>query len=310
MFMASTWRRATPRAHKAWLWRLGATRNQNERQTPSMRNLWLAALTDIIESLRTRWFMVYTAIFGSIVVLLFIFGVTESRVMGFTGLSRMLITYIQLSMAVLPLFVLITTVRSVAGDREAGVFEYLLSLPIGLAAWYWGKLLGRFVVVFLPVFLAMVLAVVWGVVKGAEVPWSMLAYYTGFLLTLSWCFLGIGMLVSTLARSADVAQGAAFMIWLTMILLLDLILLGALIREHLAPETAVAIALLNPLQVFRTAAMMLFDSQLVLLGPTAYIILDTFGHVGYMVYALVYPVVVGTVAGAAGYFLFRRGDLP
>ncbi len=75
--------------------------------------------------------------------------------MGFTGLSRLLVTYIQLSMAILPVFVLITTVRSVAGDREAGVFEYLLSLPVGLAAWFWGKLLGRFVVVFLPVFLAM-----------------------------------------------------------------------------------------------------------------------------------------------------------
>ncbi len=31
----------------------------------------------------------------------------------------------------------------------------LLALPIGLAAWYWGKLLGRFAVVFLPVVLAM-----------------------------------------------------------------------------------------------------------------------------------------------------------
>ena len=29
-------------------------------------------------------------------------------------------------MAILPVFVLLTTVRSVAGDREAGVFEYML----------------------------------------------------------------------------------------------------------------------------------------------------------------------------------------
>jgi hypothetical protein len=56
-------------------------------------------------------------------VLLFLFGITESRIMGFTGLSRLLVTYIQLSMAILPVFVLVTTVRSVAGDREAGVFE-------------------------------------------------------------------------------------------------------------------------------------------------------------------------------------------
>ena len=275
-----------------------------------MKYLLLSAWSDIVESLRSRWFLVYTAIFGGIVVLLFLFGITESRIMGFTGLSRLLITYIQLAMAILPIFVLITTVRSVAGDREAGVFEYMLSLPISLAAWFWGKLLGRFVVVFLPVFLAMLLAIVWGLIRQAEVPWGMFVYYTGLLLALSWCFLGIGMLISTLARSADVAQGAAFVVWLTLILFLDLIMLGILIRESLTPEAAVAISLVNPLQVFRTAAMMLFDAQLVLLGPTAFIILDTFGNAGYLAWALVYPFFIGTLCASVGYTLFRRSDLP
>jgi len=205
---------------------------------------------------------------------------------------------------------LITTVRSVAGDREAGVFEYMLSLPISLAAWFWGKLLGRFVVVFLPVFLAMLLAIVWGLIRQAEVPWGMFVYYTGLLLALAWCFLGIGMLISTLARSADVAQGAAFVVWLTLILFLDLIMLGILIRENLTAEAAVAISLINPLQVFRTAAMMLFDAQLVLLGPTAFIILDAFGNVGYLAWALVYPVFIGTLCATLGFILFRRSDLP
>jgi len=275
-----------------------------------MKYILLSAWSDIVESLRSRWFLVYTAIFGGIVVLLFLFGITESRIMGFTGLSRLLITYIQLVMAILPIFVLITTVRSVAGDREAGVFEYMLSLPISLAAWFWGKLLGRFVVVFLPVFLAMLLAILWGLIRQAEVPWGMFIYYTGLLLALSWCFLGIGMLISTLARSADVAQGAAFVVWLTLILFLDLIMLGILIRESLTPEAAVAISLANPLQVFRTAAMMLFDAQLVLLGPTAFIILDAFGNAGYLAWALVYPLFIGTLCASVGYILFRRSDLP
>ncbi|MES9856316.1 MAG: ABC transporter permease subunit [Sedimenticola sp.] len=275
-----------------------------------MKHLWLTAYADIIESLRARWFMVYTMVFGGLVVVLFAYGLAESRIMGFTGLSRLLLTYIQLSMAILPVFVLITTVRSVAGDREAGVFEYLLSLPISLSAWFWGKIFGRFLVVFLPVFLAMVGAVAWGMVQEVEVPWNLLVYYTGLLMALAWCFLGIGMLISTIARSSDVAQGAAFVIWLTLLLFLDLILLGVLIQEHLPAETAVAIALSNPMQVFRTATMMLFDPQLVLLGPSAYVILDNFGQVGYMVYAFVYPVFLGTACAALGFVLFRRSDLP
>jgi ABC-2 type transport system permease protein len=275
-----------------------------------MRHLWLTAYTDILESLRAKWFLVYSLVFGGLVVLLFAFGVTESRIMGFTGLSRLMVTYIQLAMAILPVFVLVSTVRSVAGDREAGVFEYLLSLPIGLAAWYWGKLIGRFLVVFLPVLLAMALAVVWGAAKGAEVPWKLFGYYTGLVMVLAWCFLGIGMLLSTITRSADVAQGAAFVVWLTLLLFLDLILLGIMVRESLPPETAVAIALANPMQVFRTATMMLFDPQLVLLGPTAYVILDAFGQAGYIAYALIYPVLVGTLCAFGGYLLFKRSDLP
>ncbi|NOR51132.1 MAG: ABC transporter permease subunit, partial [Gammaproteobacteria bacterium] len=252
-----------------------------------MKHLLLTAYTDILESIRARWFLVYSGIFGGIVVLLFLFGLTESRIMGFTGITRMMITYIQLSMAILPIFILITTVRSVAGDREAGVFEYLLSLPISLSSWYWGKMVGRFVVVFLPVFLALVGAVIWGAAKGSDIPWTIFLYYSGLLFSLSWCFLGIGMLISTLARSADVAQGAAFIVWLSLILFLDLILLGIMIRESISPDVVVAMALPNPLQVFRTAAMLLFDAQLVLLGPSAYLILDNFGKTGYLVWSLI-----------------------
>ena len=142
-----------------------------------MKQLWLTAKLDIVESLRARWFQIYTLVFGGIVALLFLFGLTESRVLGFIGLSRLLVTYIQLTMAILPIFVLITTVRSVAGDREAGVFEYLLSLPVGLGAWFWGKIVGRYIVVFAPVFLAMLGSVIWAMIANIEVPWDMFGYY-------------------------------------------------------------------------------------------------------------------------------------
>lgn len=275
-----------------------------------MSHLLLSAKTDISESLRSRWFLVYALVFGGVIVALFMSGLTESRVMGFSGLSRVLVTYLQITMAILPVFVLITTVRSVAGDREAGVFEYMLSLPVSLFAWFWGKMLGRFVVVFLPVLLAMLAAVAWGMVKAIEIPWAQVAYYTGFLLSLAWCFLGIGMLVSTIARTSDVATGIAFIIWLGLLLFMDLVLLGLLIRQGMPSESVILIALFNPMQVFRTAAMMLFDPQLVLLGQSAYVILDNFGQLGYLLWALCYPVVLGTLCAWVGYLIFKRSDLP
>ncbi len=254
-----------------------------------MKHLWLTAYTDIIESLRARWFMIYSMVFGGIVVLLFAFGLSESRIMGFTGLSRLLVTYIQLSMAILPVFVLITTVRSVAGDREAGVFEYMLSLPVTLGSLVLGAFFWAFFCGFSSGFSGDVGCSWLGGRQRCRSSLGFIYLLHCPLMSLAWCFLGIGMLISTLARSSDVAQGAAFLIWLLLLLFLDLILLGVMIQEQLPPETAVAIALANPMQVFRTATMMLFDPQLVLLGPTAFLILDNFSQAGYMAYAIALP---------------------
>jgi ABC-2 type transport system permease protein len=275
----------------------------------ALRQLWLVARLDVGESLRARWFAVYALLFGAIVALLFVFGLTESQILGFMGLSRLLVTYIQLCMAILPIFVLVTTVRSVAGDREAGVFEYLLSLPVGLGAWFWGRTLGRYVVVYLPVLLAMSAAAGWAQLQGIEVPWRLFGLYAALLAAMSACFLGLAMGVSAVARTVDVAQGAAFALWLVLILFLDLILLGVLVQERVPPETVVGIALANPLQVFRTAALMLFDPDLVLLGPAAFVIFDAFGRSGYLVWSLAYPALLGAAAAALGYWRLRRGDL-
>ncbi len=274
-----------------------------------MKQAWLAARLELAESLHARWFHLYAVVFGGLVVLMFFFGLTESRVMGFVGLSRLLVTYLQLTIAILPVFILVTTVRSVVGDREAGVYEYLLSLPIGLGAWYWGKLLGRFLLVFAPVAGAMAAAAAFGAVRGLEVPWAILAYYTGLLAAISACFLGIGMLISVLARSTDLAQGLAFFVWLLLLLFMDLILLGLMVQGRSAPETVVAVALANPLQVFRTGALAMFDPQLTVLGPTSYLILDGFGLQAFRAFALGYPTFLGLGLAAMGYRWFRRHDL-
>lgn len=273
-------------------------------------DLWRVARLDISEALRARWFALYSIVFGGLIALLFVFGLTESQILGFLGLSRLLVTYIQICMAILPIFVLITTVRSLAGDREAGVFEYLLSLPVSLAGWFWGKMIGRFVVIFAPVFLAMAAAAGWAVFQEIPVPWTLFVLYTALLASLSWCFLGLAMLISTIARSTDVAQGTAFFVWLSMVLFLDIILLGLIVQQHVQPEIAISVALGNPLQVFRTAAMMLFDPSMVLLGPSAFVILDTFGTQGYIAYALAYPITLGSLSAALGFAIFRRSDLP
>ena len=226
-----------------------------------MKQLWLTAKLDMVESLRARWFPDLHLVFGGIVALLFVFGLTRSRVLGFIGLSRLLVTTSSSPWPSCP-----SSCSSPPSARWPGTRRRGIRIPPVAAgvpgAWFWGKILGRYVVVFAPVFLAMLAAVTWATFREIEVPWSMFGYYTALLAAMAACFLGIGMLLSSLARSTDMAQGAAFLVWLVFPALLDLILLGVMIQGKVAPEVAILLALANPLQVFRTAALALFDPQL------------------------------------------------
>ncbi len=273
------------------------------------KGLGLSARLEVQESLRSRWFHLYAFVFVGLMLLLALTGVAESRVLGFTGLSRLLVTYIQITMAVLPLFVLVTTARSLVGDREAGNLEYMLAFPVSLAGWYWGKFLGRLVLVVLPVVAALALAAAYGAIRGHGIPWTHLALYAGLVAALAICFLGLGFLLSSLARSTEVALGATLLIWLALVAFLDLVLLSVLVRAQFNPDLVIAIALANPLQSFRTASMILFDPQLILLGPSSYLILDNFGVPGYVAWAIAYPSALGLIFAGVGYWRFSRGDL-
>jgi ABC-2 type transport system permease protein len=103
----------------------------------NLKNLSLIAYLDLKESIRSKWFLIYSLVFGGLIALFFIAGVTQSQVMGFTGLSRLLLMYIQITIVILPIFILITTVRSISSDRDSNILEYMLSFPISLSQYYW-----------------------------------------------------------------------------------------------------------------------------------------------------------------------------
>ncbi len=274
-----------------------------------MRNLLLIAKLDIQESTRSRWFFVYLLVFGGLMALFFITGITDSVVMGFTGLSRLLLVYMQVTIVILPIFILITTVKSISGDRESAILEYMLSFPVSLRDYYWGKMLGRFFIVFFPVFLALALGVAYGVFKGGELPWKMLGIYSALLFSLCAVFLGIAFFISTIVKSHDVALGASFVVWITLLAFLDIALIGLMLQNRWSDDFIITIALLNPMEVFRVGAISLFDPELTVMGPVAYFLLDTFGHTLFLIYAILYPIVLGFFFSFLGYWFFKKRDL-
>jgi len=274
-----------------------------------MKNFGLIAKREIKDSITAKWFFLYSIVFGGAIIALYLTGITESQIMGIVGISRLLLTYFQLCIVVLPIFILITTVRSIVGDKESNVLEYLLSMPVSLRDFFWGKMMGRFAVVLAPILGAMVLALIWARLWGLEIEWGIFGSYCLLLIAMSWCFLGMAMLISSVVQRQETGLGAAFFIWFILVLFLDIILIGVFLQHQINPELIISIALLNPLQDFRVASMALFDPKMTMLGPSSWFILDHFGKTGFILFSIIYPSVIGFLMALGGFIVFSRRDI-
>jgi ABC-2 type transport system permease protein len=267
------------------------------------------ATLDIKQNLRSKSFWAYSILFGGFVAVMFALGITESQIIGFVGLGRLMVTFMQVSMVVLPIYVLISTVRSVVGDKETNVMEYILSLPISFKGYFWGKFFGRFIIIYLPVFIALLGATIWGSISKIDVPWDLFVLYSFLLASMVFCFLGIGMYISAKSRSQELAIGAAFIIWLILVAFLDLILMGVMLKLRLEPEIVIGTGMLNPLQVFRTGALSLFDTKLTVMGPASYYILDTVSRPVFIAFSIIYPILLGYLFAFLGSRHFTKNDV-
>ncbi len=265
--------------------------------------------TDIWQNLRSKSFWLYTGFFALFVAVMFMTGITESQVIGFVGLSRLMVTFIQVSMVILPIYVLVSTVRSLVGDKENGVLEYTLSVPISFSQYYWGKFWSRFFVIYLPVVLALLGAVIWGLIKKLDVPWDLFFLYVFLLASMIFFFLGLSMYLSARSRSQENALGISFMLWIFLVAFMDILLIGMMLRWRINADLIIGLALLNPLQTFRTGSLILFDPKLTVMGPVSYYILDTVSRTTFIAYALLYPLIFGLILAFLGNRYFNRHDV-
>jgi ABC-2 type transport system permease protein len=170
-------------------------------------------------------------------------------------------------------------------------------------------MIGRFISVFLPVIIALLIGVVWGVLKGGELPFEMLFLYSTLLFGLSFSFLGIAFLISSIVKSHDIAIGISFVVWMVFLAFIDVALIGLMLQNRISDEVIISISLLNPMEVFRVAAISLFDPELTVIGPVAYYILDNLGKVGFIIYSTAYPLFIGLVTSYLGYMSFKKRDI-
>lgn len=274
-----------------------------------MENFTYICSQEIKETFRAKWYQIYLITLVTMITFFFYLGLAESSAYGFMGLGRLLLTLIQISIIILPIFALITTVRTFVADRESGIWEYNLALPIKLGGFYWGKGTGRFLALYFPLFIGMIGAALLSLLKGYAVPWTVVAFYTLYLGSTLIFFIGVALLISVYARTQEMALGVAFIVWIAAEGFIDALLLGAMLKYRILVEFVVSLALLNPLQSFRMAAIALFDQELTVLGPVSYTIIEKIGINQLLSWAAIWPILLGLLFALVGYRRFLSKDL-
>ena len=249
----------------------------------------------------------YASIFSLFVWL----GLRESSVLGFTGLSRVVLNVSNAVVLAVPLVALVATSQTVVRARQSGFFELMLSQPMRRADWFTGIAASRFVVVVGPLLLLLLVALVFGEVSGendaALVP--MVLRSLAVTAALAWAFIGIGFWISARARTPERATVMALVAWLAASALHDFALVGALLRWKLASAVVFALAASNPVESARIAILGGVDPDLSVLGPVGFWLANTLGPRITLAVGVGWPALLGTFALWRARSHLERSDL-
>lgn len=272
----------------------------------------VAALTrlELSDSLRSRWLqfaaVIYVLVFGTFVWL----GLRESSVLGFTGLSRVVLNVANATVVAIPLVALVATCQAIAKARTSGHLELLLTQPTQRSDWFMGLVVARMFVLLGPLAVLLGVATLAGLLSSGEDP-SLVPMVVHALLvatSLVLAYVGLGLAVSALAQTLERAVVMALLVWLGSVALHDFALIGVLLQWHVPAGVVFALAALNPVEAARLAVLASVDPELSVLGPVGFWIANTLGAQLTYTFGLAWPALVGIGALGLASRLVRTGD--
>lgn len=273
--------------------------------TIELRNIGLLAHKELVEARRNRWVLLYATVFAVLSLALSWLGLAGLSRYGLSGFGRTAASMINLVMLTVPLMGLTLGATSLAGERERGTLLFIASQPLTRFEVLAGKFIG------------MALALLGALLVGFGLSGMVIAYYGGttsvgqyvallaLTFVLAMATLGIGMAVASLIHRTDTAIGVALFTWLVLVVIGDLGIIGGSLVTELGIKQLFALVLVNPLQVFKLAAVLTIRGNLEVLGPVG--VYATRSHGAGLVVLLITVSMLWVVASfLLAYGAFRR----
>lgn len=240
-------------------------------------NVLTIALKELRDARRSRWFLLYAVAFAGLALALAWFALSGVGSYGLAGFGRTGASLINLVLLVVPLMGLTLGALSLAGERERGTLLYIATQPVAQLEVLVGKFLG--------LALAILAALVLGFgLSGLLIAWQGGTTQAGDFVSLvllafvlALASLSLGFLISAAVRQSSTAVGIALFLWLVLVFFGDLGLMGTAFVVRMDIAQLFALALINPLQLFKMAAILAVRSNLEVLGPAGIYAVRTYG---------------------------------
>ena len=240
-------------------------------------NVLILTQKELRDAFRNRWFLLYAFALAGLSLALAWFAASGAGSFGVAGFGRTTAGLINLILLIVPLMGLTLGALSLAGEREKGTLIYLLAQPVSGGE----LLLGKFVGLALALTAALVIGfgltgVLMALSSGGG---DFMIYLTLLALSvlLGIASLSLGFLISAAVRRAATAVGLALFLWLALVYFGDLGLMGTAVVMQFDIRQLLGLALVNPLQVFKIAAVLDLRDNLEVLGPAGIYAFRTYG---------------------------------
>ncbi len=223
---------------------------------------------ELSDSLRNKWLTSYAVMYMLIALGLSYFSLLGISGLGLKALGRITASLINLTIFLTPLASLMLGSTSIVSEREAGSLEWLLSQPVSRRSVILGKFLGLTLAISIATALGYGFA---GLFLSMQLPSEDLPKYLGLILissALAAVGVAIGIFVSITSRGRFEALATSLLLWLTWVIIYDLLVMGASIAFGLTYLTIFFLLVLNPVESSRLLMAYIIDPTLSFLGLT------------------------------------------
>lgn len=270
-----------------------------------MSNVLTLTQKELSDAGRNRWFVLYTVAFAGLTIALAWLALSGIGTGGLAGFGRTGASLINLVLLIVPLMGLTLGSLSLAGEREQGTLLYLLTQPVAQLELLLGKFFGLALAMLATILLGFGLSGLLLAWQGGATQASDFVYLVMMAFVLALASLSLGFLISSATTKSATAVGIGLFLWLLLVFFGDLGLMGTAIVLRFDIASLFAMAMLNPLQIFKMAAILVIRGNLEVLGPAGIYAVRTYGS-NLLPLLLAALVLWAALPISLTYFVFRK----